>query len=180
MNELEKTAYGRMAQALAWHAHYSAENNGFKFPGVTEPVYDHISDSTFEAVAVSLWKLRILKPLDEEGGWAHHFIMDCKPDDACHIAMSNWKHGPNFDELLITLITLFGDYGTEYWGFSTQRDVPFGKDGRLTSVLDALVPLGYLHKSEPGYIWTERVVPLMYAAGYEEEADEVDTLKLCP
>jgi hypothetical protein len=42
----------------------------------------------------------------------------------------------------------------------------------------AFVPLGYLEKSEAGYVWTERIAPVMYAAGYEKEVDEVDTLRL--
>ena len=45
LNESEQFAYGQMAQALAWHAYYRAEHNGDHFPGVSEPVYYHYSDS---------------------------------------------------------------------------------------------------------------------------------------
>ena len=80
--------------------------------------------------------------------------------------------------MLYTLVNLFGDYGAAYWGFSTERGVAFGKGGRLAPMLDALVPLGYLEKSEAGYAWTGRIAPIMYAAGYEKDVDEVDTLRL--
>jgi len=178
MNELEQDAYGQMAQALAWHARYFARSWDFKFPGVSEPVYHHLSDSTFEGVADCLWQLKIFRPLDQKGDWAYKFVLNCELNDACRIAISNREFGPPFDELLYTLINLFGDYGTEYWGFSTKRGIPFGKDGRLAPTLDALVPLGYLEKSEAGYFWTERIVPIMYAAGYEAESAEADMLRL--
>jgi len=168
INQSEQLAYGQMAQALARHAHYCAEHDGDHFPGVSEPVYYHYSDSTFEGVADCLWRLNILRPLDQTGEWAYNFVLDCEPSDACRVAISNRKSGPPFGELLYTIVNLFGDYGTEYWGFSTQRGVPFGKDGRLAPMLDALVPLGYLEKSETGYVWTERIVPIMYAAGWYE------------
>lgn len=169
MNETERHAYGQMAQALAWHADGWAKGWDFKFPGVSEPIYHHFSDLTFEGVADCLWKLKIFRALDERHGWAANFVIDCKLDDACPIAIANRELGPRFEKLLYTLIYLFGDYGKEYWGFSTHRGIPFGKDGRLAPVLEALVPVGYLDKSEAGYVWTERVAPIMYAAGYEAE-----------
>ncbi|CAN7753096.1 hypothetical protein LJR220_002419 [Bradyrhizobium sp. LjRoot220] len=168
MNEAEQNAYGQMAQALAWHADSWARGWDFKFPGVSEPIYHHLSDSTFEGVADCLWKLKIFKALDEKGNGASNFVLNCELNDAYRVAVASRETGPSFDELLYTLVYLFGDYGTEYWGFSTQRRVPFGKDGRLVPLLEALVPLGYLEKSEVGYVWTDRVEPIMYAAGYAE------------
>jgi hypothetical protein len=167
MNEAQQHAYGQMAQALAWHADGWARGWDFKFPGVSEPIYCHLSDSTFEGVADCLWKLKIFRALDEKGDWASHFVLDCQPNDAYRVAIANREFGPPFEELLCTLIYLFGDYGAEYWGFSTRRGIPFGKDGRLAPMLTALVPLGYLEKSEAGYVWTDRIEPIMCAAGYE-------------
>lgn len=178
MNETEQHAYGQMAQALAWHADGWAKGWDFKFPGVSDPIYHHLSDSTFEGVADCLWKLKVFRALDARDGWAFHFVLNCELNDAYRVAIANREFGPSFGELLYTLIYLFGDYGTEYWGFSTQRGVPFGKDGRLTPLLDALVPLGYLENSEAGYIWTDRILPIMYAAGYEAESAEANMLRL--
>lgn len=169
MNEAELNAYGQMALALARHADGWARGWDFKFPGITKPVYHHLSDSTFESVANCLWKLKVFRALDEENGGAANFVIDCELEDAFRIAIANHDIGPSFKELLYTRIYLFGDYGTQYWGFSTRRNLAFGKDGQLTSVLDALVPLGYAERTEAGYIWTERVAPIMREAGYEDE-----------
>ena len=89
---------------------------------------------------------------DYRGEWAYHFVLDCEPNDACRVAISNRKSGPPFGELLYTIVNLFGDYGTEYWGFSTQRGVPFGKDGRLAPMLMVPSRSGDLEKSETGYV----------------------------
>lgn len=178
MDEAQQYAYGQMAQALAWHADGWAKSWDFRFPGVSEPIYHHLSDSTFEGVADCLWKLKIFRALDEKCGWASHFILNCALNDAHQVGIVNREFGPPFDELLYTAINLFGDYGASYWGFSTQRGPAFGKDGRLAALLDALVPLGYLEKTEAGYVWTDRIVPIMYAAGYETDSAEVDTLRL--
>jgi len=169
MNKAELNAYGQMAQALAHHADGWVKSWDFKFPGTSEPVYHHLSDSTFEGVADCLWKLKIFRALDEQNGGAANFVFDCKLEDAFSIAIANCNAGPSFEELLYALIYLFGDYGTQYWGFSTRRGLAFGRDGRLTPVLDALVPLQYVRSSEAGYIWTERVAPIMREAGYESE-----------
>ena len=169
MNQAELNAYGQMALALASYADNSAKAWDFKFPEISEPIYHHLSDSTFEGVADCLWKLKIFKALDEQNGGAANFIIDCKLDDAFSIAIANCDAGPSFEELLYTLVNLFSDYGTQYWGFSTRRGLAFGKDGRLTPVLEALALLQYVKNSEAGYIWTERIAPIMRRAGYESE-----------
>ncbi len=133
MNELERHAYCAIARALAWHAHDFAEESGKgfpiseKFPSEARAIYHHFFTSDFENVADNLWKLGILRPLHEQNERVAYFAMNCEPDDSYQIAMSHWQADPRLDELLLTFVTLFGDYGAEYWGFSTQRGVPFGK-----------------------------------------------------
>jgi hypothetical protein len=179
MNELERNAYGAIAQGLAWHVHDFSEDSckefpiSEKFPSEAKAIYHHFSTSDFERVADNLWRLQILRPLDEQNGWAYYFVMNCEPSDSYQMAISNWQSGPPFNELLLTFVTLFGDYGTEYWGFSTQQGVPFGKDGRLAFALDALAPLGYLEVNKAGYIWTAQIEPIMSAAGFTSGASEI-------
>ncbi len=165
MNQAELNAYGQMAQALVGHADDWIKSWEFKLPGVSEPVYHHLSDSAFEGVADRLWRLKIFRALDDGA----NFVFDCERHEAYSVAIANSELGPSFDELLYTVAYLFGDYGSEYWGFSTEQGVPFGVGGRLSPMFDALVKVGYVEKSEAGYVWTRRVAPIMRAAGYESK-----------
>jgi hypothetical protein len=121
--------------------------------------------STFEAVADDLWCLGILKSLDKH---RVHFAFACEVSEANVVAERNWQRGSSLFDLLVSLVNLFGDFGTEYWGFSSKPGVPFGANGRLASTLDALASIGYLRKTDSGYVWTELVAPVMQAS-YEFE-----------
>jgi len=148
----------------------SAEDKEF-FPSFADapwPIYYHYSMSAFESVAHDLWRLGILRPLDQKGGWAFHFVFDCEIDESNDLAEQNWRQGPTFSELLVTFINLFGDFGGEYWGFSSKPIVPFGAGSRIATTLDALVLLGYLTKRDGGYVWTDRIAPVMLES-YEAE-----------
>ena len=179
MNEAEVRAYGLIAQAIAKHAFAMAEDqnkeDGYRFPNATRPIYCHLATSTFEAVARDLWRLGILRPLDQKGDWAFHFVFDCEISRSNILAERNWPHGPTLFELLVTFINLFGDFGTQYWGFSTKPNILFGTNSRITPTLEALVTLGYLEKTDGGYLWTELIAPIMYASyeadGWSDQAE---------
>jgi hypothetical protein len=168
MNELELCAYGYVAKAIAQHAFAAAETEDkdcrAAFPDAPGPIYHHWSMSNFEAAAHDLWRLRILRPLDESNGWAFFFVFDCDVDESNLIAERNVSEGPTLFELLVTFINLFGDFGTEYWGFSTRQETRFGRNSRIKPTFDALAALGYLAKSEDGYTWTELIAPAMRAS----------------
>jgi len=173
MNDLELQAYGRVAQALARHVQAMAESedkhNRHAFPNAPGPIYYHYSMSTFEAVASDLWRLGIMCPLDQHADWAFHFVLSCTTDEACAVAQQNAAAGPSLDQLLVTFINLFADFGTEYWGFSTKPDIPFGLKARLAPTFEALAAAGYLTKSEEGYTWTYLIGPAMRASYFEED-----------
>jgi hypothetical protein len=175
VNEAEVRTYGLVAQAIAKHAFAWADTDtaqGYydsKFPEAPRPIFYHVSMSTLEAVADDLWRLGILKPLDRIGpldqqGWAYHFAFDCKISESNIVAERNWPNGPTLIELLATFIGLFGEYGTEYWGFSTKPNVTFGANSRIMPTLEALASLGYLFKTNGGYVWTELIAPIMREA----------------
>jgi hypothetical protein len=168
LNEAELRAYGLVAQAIAQHAFASATQDQKhyvgQFPGAPRPIYDHVSMSTFEAVAHDLCRLRILRPLDQQRDWAFHFVFDCEVGASNIVAERNWSDGPTFTKLLLTFINLFGDFGTEYWGFSTKQNISFGNNSRIRPTLQALVPLGYLTETDEGYAWTELIAPVMRAS----------------
>lgn len=173
MDKLELQAYGRVAQALARHAYAMAESEDkdyrHAFPHARGPIYYHWSTSTFEAVAHDLWRLGIVSPLDQRGDWAFHFAFNCTIDEANLVAEQNAAAGPTLAQLLITFVNLFADFGTEYWGFSTKPDIVFGKNARLTPTFDALASIGYLTKSDQGYLWTYLIGPIMRASYFDEE-----------
>lgn len=170
-----QTAYGLVAQAIAEHAYEMAKGDRDScklFPDVG-PVYYHLSESTFEWTALTLWRLKILRPLDFDGklNWAYFFAFDCTISDAGHVARRNWTSGPLLSKLIENFICLFNSYGGG-WGFSVEPHRPFGADGDLQTVLGSLVPLGYLERSRDGFIWTELATPLMYSTGYWPIPDE--------
>jgi hypothetical protein len=168
MNELELRAYGSVAQAVARHAFAMAEgeneDNRDAFPDAPRPIYYHWSTSTFEAVADNLWRLRILRPLDQKSYDAYHFVFDCEVSVSNVVAERNAPNGPTLFELLVTFVDLFGDFGTEYWGFSTKQGVAFGAGGRIEPTLEALASIGYLTRTEGGHVWTELIAPVMRAS----------------
>jgi hypothetical protein len=168
LNEAELRAYGRVAQAIAQHAFASATQDQKRyvgqFPGAPRPIYYHVSMSTYEAVAHDLWRLRILRPLDQQGDWAFHFAFDCEVGASNIVAERNWSDGPTFSELLLTFINLFGEFGTEHWGFSTKKNISFGNNSRIRPTLEALVPPRYLTETDEGYAWTELIAPIMRAS----------------
>ena len=172
MNELELRTYGRVAQALAQHAFAMAEREDSEyrhaFPDALGPIYYHWSTSTFEAIAHDLWRLGIFKPLDQRGEWAYHFVFNCTINEANLVAERNAGAGPTLSELLVTFINLFADFGAQYWGFSTSPGIPFGQNTRLAPALEGLASLGYLSKSNQGYIWTELIAPVMRASYFDE------------
>jgi hypothetical protein len=167
VNESEVRAYGLVAQAIAKHAFAWAEfeferkRHHSQFPEATGPIFYHISMSTLEAVVRDLWRLGILRPLDQIGDWAFFFVFDCEVSESNLVAERNCSKGPTLFELLVTFVELFGEFGAEYWGFSAKPSVPFGIDSRILPTLDALSLLGYLEKTHNGYVWTEMIAPVM-------------------
>jgi hypothetical protein len=168
MSAAEVRAYGEVAQGLASHAYAMAkmENEKWKpgqFPDVPRPIYWHYCSSAFERVAYSLWRLEILRPIDERA--AQLFAFDCELSDARDVAIRNARSGPHLSELIEHFIYLFSDYGAEHWGFSTEYNKPFRANGRLASTLESLAALGYLDESADGFTWTSLGVRAMYSTG---------------
>jgi hypothetical protein len=165
MTELELQVYGRVAQAIARHALAMAEAQDHEyrhaFPDAPGPIYYHWATSNFEAAAYDLWRLRILKPLDQEKNGANYFVFDCQVTDSNVVAERNALLGPTLFELLVTFINLFGEFGPEYWGFSTKPDVAFGRNRQIQPTLDTLAAAGYLAKTDEGYTWTRLIAPAM-------------------
>lgn len=166
MSAAEVRAYGEVAQALANHAYGMAEMEKWKpgqFPGVPRPIYWHYCSSAFEWTAESLRLLKILRPID--GVMSQFFAFECDLSDARIVAIRNAESGPHLSELIENLIYLIGEYGTAYYGFSTELHKPFGAKGRLASTLESLAALGYLDESADGFTWTSLGVRAMYSTG---------------
>lgn len=174
VNELELHAYGKIAQTLTERA-LSEANEPTQlsrgFPEVPGPIYRHYGNSTFEALASVLWRLGILRPLEPELQLARYFAFNCELKEAENVAHRNWPNGPSLYELLKVFVDLFDGYGKEYHDFSSAMYAPFGRNGRLTVVLDALASIGYVEKTSEGYVWTdaEPVMRLLY--GFDSLSD---------
>lgn len=161
MNDLELRAYGKIAQALAEIAFSIADGEpasfaaslASHFPDAPRPIF---RQSVFKYLGRDLWRLRILRPLDDTGkNYAYHFAFACDVKEADHVAQQNWEDGPSLPELLETFIFHLENYGKEYHDFSSEICVPFGRNGRLTPVLDALTSITYVEKTAEGYVWMD-------------------------
>lgn len=182
MNEMELHAYGKLAQALAERAYQLAEGDlnadalASQFPNAPRPILAH--NDTFTSLALVLWPLGILRPLNPgPKGWASAFAFECSTEEAAQVAERNSQNGgPSLPELLEAFIDFFDSYGKDYHDFSSAIYVPFGRNGRMTQVLNALVPLGYVEKANEGYIWTdaEPVMRILYGFKGLSDPDAFD------
>jgi hypothetical protein len=175
VNELELHAYGKIAQTLAERAFNLADSEPkwsvTAFPDVGGPIYRHYGNSTFEDLASVLWRLGILRSLEPELKLARYFAIDCELKEAEIVAQRNWQNGPSLPELLEVFIDLFDEYGKEYHDFSSSIYVPFGRNGRLTAVLDALASIGYIEKTSEGYVWTDAEPVMRILYGFDSLSD---------
>jgi hypothetical protein len=178
MNELERRAYGKIAQALTERTYQVAVGDlradalASEFPEAPRPIFAHDSNSSFESLARVLWPLHILTPLDpNDKGWAYRFAFACRVEESDQVAERNWQYGPSLSELLETFIDFFDGYGKEYYDFSSAAFVPFGRTGRMDHVLDALASLGYVERTSEGYVWldVEPVMRILY--GFKSMSD---------
>lgn len=177
MNELELHAYGKLAQALAERAYQLADGDPWvdalasQFPNAPCPIFAH--KDTFQSLALILWRLGILRPLDPgPKGWANAFAFECSTEEADQVAERNWqKGGPSLLELLEAFIDFFDDYGKDYHDFSSAIYVPFGRNGRMTPVLNALAPLGFVEKTDRGYVWTDAEPVMRILYGFKSLSD---------
>jgi hypothetical protein len=170
MNQAELWAYGQVAETLTKHAYISALESGpLDWPSATkptEPVYFHQCSSAFEWTTQNLWRLGILKNVrDGEPGLPTHSVFTCAPAEAHMVAMKNWNSGSSLNDLIENFLYLVGDYGSEYWGLSTEPNKAFGKGSRIEAMLDALAGIGYLDKIDDGFVWTQRAAEAMYKTG---------------
>jgi hypothetical protein len=179
VNEAQLHAYGQIALAIARHAFACAEADDARIregrPELRDarwPICYHHCTSAFEYAARDLVRLGILRDFCQ-GSRLHfnYFVFACELDQADAVAVRNWRKGPPFDELLVTFLTLFGSYGSAYWGVSAEPNLPFGADSRIAATLAALAALGYLVKTTRGYVWSERARPQMQRAGYWQDYD---------
>src|ERR1700755_312689 len=151
MNDSELLTYGLVVQAIAIHAFAKAEAD----PAVVGPVYFHDFVSALEEAASDLVRLGILSPLNDKRG-CPYFVFSCEVGKSANVATRNWRKGPTFPELLVTFVNLFGEFGSEYWGFSSKPNDPFGENSKIASTLDALASLGYLTRTGNDYVWADR------------------------
>jgi hypothetical protein len=172
MSKDELRAYGAVAQALADNAFDMASNDDAsdQFPGLG-PIYYHYSMSTFEWTAQTLWRLKILRPVDMvANNWAHLFAFNCELRDAGDVAITNFKSGPLLRKLIENFLYLYDDY-SPVTGFSSAANQWFGAGSPLEPTFEALVAIGYLEKSSEGYRWTSLATTAMYSTGHWEPSD---------
>lgn len=170
MNELELHVYGKIAQALAHRAYEIADRDTpadvyARFPDAPRPIFEY----SLAPLSCLLWSLGILRPLDQTAqGRAFHFAFDCSVRESDQVAERNWQNGPSFPRLLEIFICFFNE-GDE--DFSSLIYTPFGRNGRMTGVLDALAAIGYVEKTGGGYVWTDAEPVMRMLYGFKSLSD---------
>jgi hypothetical protein len=163
--ELMASSHKRLRSSLMRWPTLSQEDFPLVFP--TSPAQFSIITfmSTFEDMAKCLWRLGILRPLDQQRDWAFHFVFDCDADASDKVAEKNCRQGPPLFDLLVVFINVFGEYGSS-WGFSSRPGTTFGTDNPITRTFETLASIGYLRALDGGYVWTDLIAPVM-SASYE-------------
>jgi hypothetical protein len=161
-------AYLSIASAVSKHARAKAQNddtsyrNYYPYLQPNDLVYSNDYMSTFEAVADALDRLVITRRLDISCSIFHNVS-----EHDINLVKANWPNGPSFLGLLQTFIALFGEFGTEYWGFETRPDTHFEpRSPELRSALVSLAALGYAEEISGSFRWTDQIRPVMEAAGF--------------
>jgi hypothetical protein len=171
MSKSELRAYGAVAQALADNAFSMTSKDATdQFPG-QGPIYYHYSTSNFEWTAQTLWRLKILRPVELLAkDWACMFAFNCELKDAGDVAITNCKSGPLLRKLIENFLYLYDDYNP-VTGFSSAANQWFGAGSLLEPTFEALVAIGYIEKSSEGYRWTSLAATAMYSTGCWEPSD---------
>jgi len=98
------------------------------------------------------------------------FNFACEPQCDWELTEANWPRGPSLSDLLFTFVNLFGEFGINYWGFGTAPDTSFKPKWQgLTSAMNALVSIGYAETADDGFVWTDKMGPVMVTANFWPE-----------
>jgi hypothetical protein len=112
-----------------------------------------------EICADLLWRLGILKPLDEENGWACCFTFECPPQEAYARAIDNAAKGPTFDHMVGGMFYFMNDH--VFGGSCRETGVEFSvlDSHEMVNLMNSFAALGLVETRGARYIWTEKITP---------------------
>jgi hypothetical protein len=158
----ESRAYGEAVRALAMAIFRLQDGEEATFYVNGEPVqvhppyFYHCSMSLFEHASTILWKLGILRPLNEHNNWATVFKFACDISDVRRIAIEKAKNGPTLNSVLDNFI----DLRSEYSHLHSDQKMTFQAGGRVlfaigaeeVPLFEALTELDYVKRVGDGYV----------------------------
>jgi hypothetical protein len=176
MNENELAAYCATACALAeWTRNVASEyhdcQNRHNYTGIkfNELVYSNDYMSTFEKVGDALESFKVMRPLDRKCS-----AMIREPKSDYELIMANWFRGPQLNELLNVFTELYGEYGTKKSGFRIAPNTPFNPNSPVVwDAMKRLALLGYAENTEDGFVWADKIKPIMIAGRFWDEDGEL-------
>ena len=184
MNETEKEIYGKIAEFFTQRVVdvYDGETFVQHSTGILiqEPYFYHLHMSEYEYIADYLWRLGILRPLDERNGWAAHFKLTCPPDGAAEISLTNSSKGPSFARFLAFYLDYRRHHGrlnkSKISAFYNADEIYFWLEIDEIPFFEMLSSIGYVRKEGEHFVATEKVMPLLKHGGKPEDLEDPE----CP
>jgi hypothetical protein len=125
--------------------------------------------STLENVGDALESFNIMRPLDR---MCSAILREPKSDH--ELILANWSSGPQLNELLNVFIKLYGFYGTNESGFRISSNTAFNPNSPVVlNAMKTLTLLEYAKNTESGFVWTDKIKPIMIASGFWDEDGEL-------
>jgi hypothetical protein len=168
MHEKTLNAYFCIAKMIAMYARKISTDyyhNEYRqhYPHLKEEeiIYSNNYMSTFEQIADTLERLKLMRPLDRQCS-----VFICKSEQELETIKENYLNGPPFDELLQNFVDLFAEHGTAYSDFNIEPNLHVEPKLRESKdVINALASLDYAERVHDGFRWTEKITPMLIASG---------------
>jgi hypothetical protein len=161
MTPEESKAYGEAVHALAMVIFNLQEKEVATFYVNDQPVrvhppyFYHFSTSMLERASEILWKLGVLRPLNESNNWATAFKFACDIGEVRRIAIENAKNGPTLDSVLDNFIDLrceYQMYPDRKMTFQIAGQALFAIGADEVPLFEALTALNYVERDGNGYV----------------------------
>ncbi|WP_454813744.1 hypothetical protein [Labrys neptuniae] len=183
MNEIEKEIYGKIAEFFTQRVAdvYGGETFVQHSTNILiqAPYFYHISMSEYEYMADYLWRLGILRPLDERNGWAYHFKLTCPPDGAAEVALRNSSKGPSFARFLAFYLKYRRHHGRlnkpKISAFFSADEIYFWLEIDEIPLFELIAGVGHVTQADEHFIATEKVMPLLDHGGKPEDLDDPES-----
>jgi hypothetical protein len=123
---------------------------------VHPPYFYHYSMSLLERASEILWKLHILRPINEQNNWATVFKFECDLGEVARIAIENAKNGPMLNSVLDNFIAIRSENNRLHVDhkltFCAAGQTLFTIGEKEVPLFETLTALNYVSRAVDGYV----------------------------